>query len=243
VSKLNVLNPKKERPEFKGLCALGIMTKAPEPGKVKTRLCPPLTAVEAADLNICFLRDLSESIKTATESAPAKGVGVYTPRGSESLYDGVIPHVFYLLPQRGIHFGERLICAAEDLLQVGFDSVCLINSDSPMVSASNFSEAALELGKPGDRMVLGPAEDGGYYLIGLKKMYPRLFEDIDWSTKRVFQQTMKRARQLGLAVHVLSRGLDVDDRESLQRLRRELASSRVGDDVARHTRKFLAKHV
>ena len=227
------------------LSALGIMTKAPQAGKVKTRLVPPLTPEEAAELNICCLRDLAGSISQACLESSAQGVGVYTPLGSESVYERILPKHFFLVPQRGDEFGERLIFAAEDLFEVGFASVCLINSDSPTVPASSFVEAANELAKAGDRIVLGPSEDGGYYLIGLKKLHQGLFEEIDWSTERVFDQTMQHASKIGVEVHQLPYGFDVDDRATLARLCEELLSheSRSPRNMTPNTHKFLSEIV
>jgi len=235
-----ILDP--DRPSIADkLCALAVMTKAPRAGQVKTRLVPPLTPKEAADLNTAFLRDLSMSILRACEMSPAQAVAAYTPRGLESAYDGILPGEFALLPQRGENFGERLNFAAEDLFTVGFGSVCLINSDSPTVPPQNFAEAAIELAQPGERIVLGPADDGGYYLIGMKKMHRRLFEGIDWSTERVFEQTKQRATELGLRVHELASGLDVDDQDGLIRLRDELLGKHAPSELAPNTRKVLAE--
>lgn len=217
------------------------MTKAPRAGQVKTRLVPPLTPEEAAELNAAFLRDLSMSILRACEMSSARAVAVYTPPGSEAVYENILPREFILVPQRGENFGERLIFAAEDLFAVGFASVCLINSDSPSVPPQNFAEAAIELAEPADRVVLGPAGDGGYYLIGLKQMRRRLFEEIDWSTERVLEQTKQHASELGLRVHELASGLDVDDRASLALLSEQLLSDASPPDVAPSTRKFLAE--
>jgi len=241
MSRHQVLNPATPSQLPSKLCALGIMTKAPEAGKVKTRLTPPLTPEEAAKLNVCFLRDLGQSIHLASMQSPARGVGVYTPVGAESVYENVLPDNFALIPQHGNGFGERLAFAVEDLFTVGFESVCLINSDSPMVSASSFAEAAIELAKPGDRIVLGPADDGGYYLIGLKRIQHRIFEEIDWSTERVLTQTLERAGEIDVAVHLLSQGFDVDDRATLRRLCDELLGEGgyVSNDVAATTREFL----
>ena len=222
-------------------CALGIMTKAPQPGKVKTRLTPPLTPDEAAQLNVCFLRDLSRSISLASQQSPARGVGVYTPVGAERVYESILPNDFFLIPQRGDAFGERLLFAAEDLFKVGFEAVCLINSDSPTVSMSIFAQAADTLALPGERIVLGPSEDGGYYLIGLKRPHRRLFEEIDWSTERVFQQTKQRAAEVGVELHELPFGFDVDDRATLSRLCDELFRRNPDRDVAIETRKFLSE--
>src|SRR5207249_6416436 len=135
------------------------MTKAPQAGKVKTRLSPPLTPEEAAALNICFLRDLARSISLASSQTSACGVGIYTPAGAEATYESILPTAFFLMPQRDKAFGEQLIFAAEDLFKIGFESVCLINSDSPTVSTSSFVEAANQLAKAGERIVLGPSDD------------------------------------------------------------------------------------
>jgi uncharacterized protein len=239
---LEVLNPKVRAPLAAGHCALGIMTKFPQPGMVKTRLTPPLTAEEAAALNKCFLRDLGRSILLACRQAPARGVGIYTPVGSEGGYATILPLGFFLLPQRGNAFGERLIHALQDLFDVGFASVCLINSDSPLVPASSFVTAAKELAKEGDRVVLGPSDDGGYYLIGLKKMHRHLFEEIDWSTARVLAQTIRRAGEIALAVHELPAGFDVDDGATLRRLTKELVTNEAST-IAPNTQRFLKENI
>jgi len=234
-----IIDPSVRSEKFAWLCALGIMTKAPEPGKVKTRLSPPLTPNEAAALNECFLRDLSMSIDAATEQAPAVGVAVYTPVGKEAAYDNILPRRFKLISQRGESFDERLSAAVADLLAAGFQSVCLINSDSPTVPAANFAEAASELAKPGDRIVLGPSDDGGYYLIGLKKLHRRVFAEIDWSTERVFEQTVQRAKEIQVPIHQLPSGYDVDDGTTLRRLTDELVGRSDKDNIAPHSRRFL----
>lgn len=218
------------------------MTKAPQAGKVKTRLSPPLTPEEAAGLNVCFLRDIADAITHATQKTKARGVAVYTPAGSESAYDGILPRDFYLVPQRGEAFGERLFLATEDLLQLGFESVCLINSDSPTVPPSVFVEAVQALANPGDRIVLGPSDDGGYYLIGLKNLHHRIFEEIDWSTEKVLQQTIDRAAELHLDVHLLPSWFDVDDRATLRRLCESLLQS-PADKSAPATKRFLEQLV
>ena len=217
------------------------MTKAPRAGQVKTRLVPPLTSEDAAKLNICFLRDTAAAIANACRStARARGVGIYTPVGAEVAYIDILPPDFDLLPQRGDGFGERLALAAEDLFQCGFGAVCLIDSDSPTISADVYTEAAVLLSKPGDRVVLGPSEDGGYYLIGLKHSRRELFDRIDWSTERVFEQTKQRANEIKLEVSLLPIGYDVDDAKTLRRLNDELLSGKSANDVAPSTRNFLS---
>ncbi len=218
------------------------MTKAPRAGHVKTRLVPPLTPEEAADLNVCFLRDTAAAIQQACGSS-AIGVAVYTPIGFEDIYDDILPTEFLLLPQRGDGFGERLGFAAADLFACGFTSVCLIDSDSPTVPSAAYAQAVALLSRPRDSVVLGPSDDGGYYLIGLRKHHPRMFDRIDWSTDRVFEQTRSRATELNLEVALLPNGYDVDDSASLDRLCKELLSDKVSADLAPHTQKFLAAFV
>ena len=131
------------------LCALGIMTKAPRPGEVKTRLIPPLTPTEAAQLNTNFIRDISHSISLAGRESASRGVAVYTPRGSEASYDEILPADFLLLPQRGNLFGERLLFAAEDLFKVGFESVCSDQLRQPDSRAVEFCRSRERIGKIG----------------------------------------------------------------------------------------------
>lgn len=234
-----VLDPAAHAAIGNNLCALAVMTKAPRAGQVKTRLVPPLTPEEAAQLNVCFLHDTAAAIAKACGTT-ARGVGVYTPVGAEGAYVDILPSDFELLPQRGDGFGERLAFATADLFQCGFGSVCLIDSDSPTVSADIYADAVEILSKAGDRVVLGPSDDGGYYLIGLKQTRRELFERIDWSTERVLEQTKTRARELNIEVSLLRTSYDVDDAATLRRLCDELLSNKPERDVAPNTRKFLA---
>lgn len=221
--------------------ALGLMAKAPLAGEVKTRLVPPLTAAEAAALNVCFLRDMTANVKTITETEPATGLVVYTPAGSEFAFDGLLPDGFELLAQRGNSLGERLCNATDDLLRAGHTGVVLINSDSPTLPRSLLIRAVDLLARDGDRVVLGAAEDGGYYLIGLKHAHANLFNGIAWSTSNVLTLTQQRAAEIDLPVELLPPWYDVDDAETLDRLCQELffSPSLNGAYPAPHTRAFL----
>ena len=150
------------------------------------------------------------------------GIAVYTPAGEESAFEGLLPQRFGMLLQRGADLGERLLGATEDLLAAGFAGVCLINSDSPTLPAALLKRTVQALHSPGDRIVLGPAIDGGYYLIGLKHPYRPLFDGIPWSTNQVLAQTLARAAALRLPVAVLPTWYDVDDAGTLQLLLHEL---------------------
>jgi uncharacterized protein len=220
-----VLDPSKSDRVPSGLTALAVMTKAPQAGRVKTRLTPPLSPEEAAALNTCFLRDTAAAISDAVSSSNAQGVGVYTPVGAEAAYAGILPQEFILVPQRGDKFGERLMAATDDLLELGFSALCLIDSDSPTVPPRAFAQSIEYLSRAQDSVVLGPSDDGGYYLIGLKKPHHDLFEEIDWSTERVLEQTIAAARQIDLPVHLLPTCYDVDDRVTLSRLCQEFFGS------------------
>src|ERR1700722_20282546 len=105
------------------------MAKAPRPGKVKTRLSPPLTPVQASALNICFIRDTTENMQQVTEASHSAGMVAYTPPGEEAALDGLLPPSLQLLAQRGDGLGERLLDVCEDLFACEFSTVCLLDSD------------------------------------------------------------------------------------------------------------------
>jgi rSAM/selenodomain-associated transferase 1 len=242
-----ILHPPSPLAARAGQCALAVMAKAPRPGKVKTRLSPPLTLDQSAAINICFLRDTTENIAAVVASAPAAGIISYTPIGDEALFDNLLPANFALIPQRGDGFGERLLATAEDLLACGYSSVCLIDSDSPTVPAAAFEQAIAELARPGDRIVLGPSHDGGYYLIGLKRAHPEPFANITWSTATVFAETITAAKAASIETVILPLWYDVDDAQTLNILTAELLHgtppffAAIPGYPAKHTRDFLSK--
>ena len=217
------------------------MAKAPLAGEVKTRLIPPLQPAEAAALNVCFLRDMTANVSAVAAAHGATGLVVYTPVGAESAFDGLLPDRFGLLAQRGESLGDRLCNATDDLLKQGYASVCLINSDSPTLPGALLERAIKTLSEASDRVVLGAADDGGYYLIGLKQAHRNLFDRIAWSTAAVLAHTIERAEEIGIPVELLPNWYDVDDEASLNRLCEELfeTSPRDGAYPALHTRAFL----
>ncbi len=217
-----ILDPSHRYPEFAGLCALAVMSKAPRAGKVKTRLSPPLTLTQTAALNICFLEDTTANLASV---AGGQGLVCYTPAGDEAAFDHHLPSTFRLILQRGDGFGERLLAAATDILACGFAAVCLIDSDSPTVPQAAFDRAVSELSRPGDRVVLGPSHDGGYYLIGLKHAHPEPFDRISWSTGAVAEETRQRCREANLELVELPLWYDVDDGATLDLLTAELLES------------------
>ena len=220
-----------------GGCAIAVMAKAPRPGQVKTRLVPPLTPDSASLLSASFLRDITANIALAAKEAAIHGYIAYAPAGFGTSFDGITAEGTRLVLADGAEisepgvegFGRSLLHAAQSLFAAGHDAVCLLNSDSPTLPTCLLAEAAIALAEPGDRMVLGPAEDGGYYVIGMKAPHVHLFRDVAWSTDRVADQTRARAGALGLPVVELATWYDVDDATSLRRLCRELTRRSAGD--------------
>ena len=238
-----ILDPAYPIPALGHLCALAVMAKAPRPGRVKTRLSPPLTLEETAALNVCFLQDTTENLASIPGGA---GLISYTPAGDEALFEGLLPETFGLVLQRGDGFGERLLAAAQDILAIGYGAVCLIDSDSPTVPAAAFRQAVEALARPGERVVLGPSDDGGYYLIGLKQAHAAPFAGITWSTGSVLAETLERCREAQLEVEMLPTWYDVDDEATLEILTAELLGETAPvfttqpGYAAPHTRAFLA---
>lgn len=198
-----------------------VFVKAPIPGLVKTRLCQPLSKDEAARLYRAFARDtvgLAEGVSDArVEVAYAPG------EGFESV-DWIRPQpaisFFY---QQGRDLGERLAHAFGKTLSDGAKKVVVIGSDTPHINPETISTAFSLLDI--NDAVIGPAQDGGYYLIGLKQTHAELFRGISWSTDKVFQETVERARQMDLRLAMLSTLADIDTFADLAALARRLKDS------------------
>jgi uncharacterized protein len=219
------------------------MCKAPQPGAAKTRLAKAIGAVAASELSACFLRDVAAAIEAVPETLGRKGYAVYAPAGTEQVLRELFPEKFGLLLKAGEDLGDALFSATRDLLLAGHDCVLLVNGDSPTLPSHILVQAIETLRSAGDRLVLGPASDGGYYLIGLKRPHRRLFTQIEWGTDSVFSRTCERAAEIGLATTLLPEWYDIDDVETLEWLRDELAghSTRFrGGGPASATRTLLA---
>jgi len=222
-----------------GGCAVAVMAKAPRAGAVKTRLVPPLTHEAAMALSASFLRDVTENIQLAARQHAMSAYVAYAPAGLEAVFNGMLAPGTRLVLADGTdepsprvqEFGRCLLHAARSLFAKGHPAVCLLNSDSPNLPTALLVEAARLLAKSEDRVVLGPADDGGYYLIGMRAPHVHVFEDIAWSTSRVAAQTRERAREIGLDVVELATWYDVDDTAALGRLLRDLALGKEGDPM------------
>jgi rSAM/selenodomain-associated transferase 1 len=211
-----------ERITGTGTCGVAVMAKASAPGRTKTRLVPPLTFEEAAALNTAFLRDITDNLLLAARHAAIAGYAAYAPPGSEGFFNRVLPPAIGLVEASMPHFGDCLFRTIQEIFARGHGSAVVLNSDSPTLPTAFLVETAEMLARPGERAVLGPSSDGGYYLLGLKTAHRRLFDDIAWSTERVAGETLERAREIGLDVHILPVWYDVDDIEGLRRLAGEV---------------------
>lgn len=212
---------------------LVIMAKEPAVGQTKTRLCPPLTPAQAAALYEAMLRDTIElgagleSVQLAVAVTPPEATGDFRR---------IVPPGALLLPVAGADIGDCLNQVLSHLLAAGHPQVIALNSDGPTLPVAYLWEAVARLGSAD--VVLGPSEDGGYYLIGLTQPQPELFRDIEWSTGRVTAQTLARAEALGLRVALLPPWYDVDTPADLDRLRVEMST--LPPEALPHTRRFFA---
>ncbi len=211
--------------------ALLVIAKRPAPGQTKTRLTPPLSPEQAAQLYECFLQDTLAVARAVPGTARLIN---YAPSDAAGYFSELAAD-FGRLPQVGADLGERLDHALTHCLTDGFRRAVIMDSDSPTLPAAYLVQAfeALETAD----VVLGPCEDGGYYLIGLTRPQPRLLREVQMSTPRVLEDTLALARAVGLRVALLPRWYDVDTAVELEWLRADLQRGHPG---APHTRRFLS---
>ena len=190
-----------------------IMAKFPTPGLVKTRMCPPLSDQAAADLHTASLRATCELAAAAGGAAP---VLVASPDDAVDRFRTLMgPMVACVIPQGEGLLGERLSRAANWALARGSSGVILLGADSPTLPRERLIQAALLLDE--HDAVMGPTDDGGYYLIGLAAVLPPLFEGIDWGSSSVADQTRRAARSAGIGLVELEPWYDLDRPEDLAR--------------------------
>jgi len=212
------------------------MAKAPRQCEVKTRLLGALSPEEARRLFVAFLSDTFALMEDVREERENLALALcYTPEGEEEAFEEVEREGSLMIPQRGENLGERLTNCFADLFALGFESVVVIGADCPTLPGECVFDA-FECFEADDDVVVGPAEDGGYYLVGMRKLHKRIFEDIPWGGAGVLDATMERAREAGLNLVLLPEWRDVDTPEDFERLKRELGENR---EAAKFTRRFL----
>ncbi len=213
--------------------AVVIMAKVPYPGQVKTRLCPPLSSWQAASLARAFVFDKIAQVRTLTG---ARAALAYSPASGDDFFGDVAPD-FTLIAQQGPDLSARLIHVVDYFLSLGDAGVLAIDSDTPTLPTAYLQQAIMLMADPAVDVVLGPSEDGGYYLIGMRTLQRTLFEDMPWSTAEVTPETLRRASVLGLNVAQVPPWFDVDTPADLARLKTALS---VCDSAApQHTRQVL----
>jgi rSAM/selenodomain-associated transferase 1 len=210
---------------------VGVMARAPSSGG-KSRLIRELGTRDGAGLRTALLRDTF----AAVAPIDAQKAVLYTPLDGEAEIRRVTPFEAMFLAQRGATLGDRMRNGVSDLLARGFGRVVLVGADLPTLPTACIVDGLERLTRPPESLVLGPAEDGGYYLIGLTRVHDELFDRIPWGTADVLRRTQQAAAALGLSIELLPIWHDVDHPSDLQRVRHATAT---GDPVASHTRAWL----
>jgi rSAM/selenodomain-associated transferase 1 len=208
-----------------------IMTKVPQAGEVKTRLQPFFTARQSAEISVCFLQDTEQKAKTVAQNL----IVAFSPIKMKNLLIDILQTKPILAEQKGENLGERMFHAFEFAFSQKSDAVVMIGTDSPTFPAEFIKQAFIFLETKADA-VLGKTEDGGFYLIGLRKLNKKIFENVEWSSPKTFEQTKQNIENLSLSLSEIPVWYDVDTPEDLKRLEKELAEN---SQLAPKTSEFL----
>lgn len=208
--------------------ALAIFAKTPIPGRVKTRLCPPLSPRQCADLYRCMLLDTLGRVASLGYHI------VVFYEGDEPFFRTAAPGATLIRQQQGT-LGVRLEHAFDEMAALGYRARVVMGTDGPDLPLQRIPEA-FDLLERGSDLVFGPAEDGGYYLVGLSGGYGTIFQEIPWSGPKVLETSLAQAKRSGLSVSLLPSWYDVDSYQDL--IRPGLTDP---DNGAPLTRAFLAK--
>jgi rSAM/selenodomain-associated transferase 1 len=201
--------------------ALVLMAKAPQPGQSKTRLVPPLSFEEAAALAQALLIDQLDHL---SRFSGAELFVAFTPEDSAPFFYALAPQAFSCFAQQGNDLGERMRRIFESLFARSFGRVVLIGSDLPPISLQVFDSAYAALVNERD-LVLGPSEDGGYYLVGMRCLVSCIFEGMHWSRPDVLSRTLEKLDQAKVNYGLISRCQDIDTFQDLVRLYRRHQAS------------------
>lgn len=195
-------------------CLLGIFVKYPEPGRVKTRLAETIGAEQAAKYYAAFLQDIITRFRTSGQERRL----CYAPDADRAMqyFQKLAQNDYQLWLQPECPLGTRLEKLFEEAFDRGAVRVVVIGSDSPTLPKTHVDEAFALLGN--HDVVLGPATDGGYYLIGMSIRRYALFDEINWSQPTVLAETMRKLKALGSRVALLPPWYDIDSASDLQML-------------------------
>ena len=216
--------------------ALILFIKYPEAGNVKTRLGAEVGFELAAELYRLFIQQTFELVQNCSAQ---KVFVAFEPADREAEFSEFIPKQFAVFPQKGKNLGARMLNAFQYAFARGYKNVAILGSDSPTLPLKNIDEAFEKLSK--SDLVLGPAEDGGYYLIGLTHAHPGLFDNIEWSSNSVMQATIERAEKLRLQYKLLSVWYDIDTKKTLMRAAEEEKNGMIRSLLEKHSESLLKK--
>lgn len=214
------MDSRKDRQLSVGGCAIAVMAKRPEPGRVKTRLCPPLTPQQAADLYEAFLLD---TVSLASGIGHGDVFVAFDPDTARDYFSRMTPAPVKCIPQGPGNLGARLSRISSEVFSRGYRKLVILASDAPHLPPRLIRRAFSLLDNAG--VVLGPCDDGGYYLIGSRSLAPGLFAGIPWSTSWVLDHTIRRARETGMTYALLPTCYDIDTWEDAERLRQDMQRS------------------
>ena len=192
------------------------MAKAPVPGTVKTRLVPPLTEEQAAELYGALLLDQLEHLSVFDD---ANLYIAFAPDEAAELIKSLAPGGFHCFPQRGADLGARMHEVFAELRRRGHRNSVIIGGDLPPVPLDTLRQAFAQLAPTEKRVILGPSRDGGYYLIGMNQSAPEIFSGMTWSHDRVLAQTTEKLADMGIAFGLLPAWFDIDTIADIERLR------------------------
>lgn len=215
--------------------ALGVMARAASDGRGKTRLTRALGISDGADLRRAILLDTLEAVR------PVRLVDrilLFTPDDARNEIAALGASPAHIIAQRGETLGERLGHGFEDILALGYDAAGLIGSDLPTLPVGHVEQGIEMLRRHPDPLVLGPAEDGGYYFIGLRRPHPEIFQDIAWGTAGVLDETLAAAAWTSVSVTLIPAWYDVD---SMPDLERALGAEETTPGTARHLRAWALR--
>lgn len=218
--------------------AVILMSRAPIPGKTKTRLESHLTGEECAELHRAFLKDINYKLLNLQRSL--SGIDLYlsyTPAAESKIFSGLIDDKFIRILQRGQDLGEKMYNALADAQQKSKLPVIITGSDLPFLDIPIFAEALAGL-KAAD-LVIGPSDDGGYYLIGMKNPAKFIFDFKQWGTESVLENTIREAGKHNLKIHFLPELSDIDTFKELLQLRAELIKEKAAANYSRNTKNVI----
>ncbi len=185
----------------------------PIAGRVKTRLVPSLTPQEAAELYRCMLLDILARTERLNQ---VERLLFYEDEPETASFFRTVTSLTPL-PQRGDDLGERMAAAFATAFARGHGRVAIIGTDSPDLPLAYIREAFARLGDRETDTVFGPSEDGGYYLLAMKRLHHELFRDITWSSGEVLRESLARAGAAGISCSLLPTWYDVDTMADLER--------------------------